>query len=252
MFEEFKGKTAIVTGGAQGMGRQYVRLLSEAGANVVIADVNADAAQETIRALGGSEHLLFTETDVGSRDAAHACAAAATARFGGVDYLINNAGLLSAAAHRSLIDIEPETYLRIINIMAHGMLWMARAVVPSMRERGRGGILNVSSIGAYQASGIYSVAKVLVNGLTINLAHELAAVNIRVNAVAPGTVNTEGMKPLMSVEQMAQWGQAGGRPTDRVAEPDEIARAGLFLLSDAASYVRGQILNVDDGQQIRL
>jgi NAD(P)-dependent dehydrogenase (short-subunit alcohol dehydrogenase family) len=168
------------------------------------------------------------------------------------DYLINNAGLLSAAAHRLLIDIEPETYLRIINIMAHGMSWMARAVVPSMRERGRVGILNVSSIGAYQASGLYSVAKVLVNGLTINLAHELAAFNIRVNAVAPGTVNTEGMRPLMSVEQMAQWGQAGGRPTDRVAESDEIARAGLFLLSDAASYVRGQILSVDDGQQIRL
>ena len=252
MFEEFSGKTAIVTGGAQGMGRQYVRLLHETGANVVIADVNAEAAKETLGALGGEDRLLFVSTDVGSREAADACAAAAKARFGGVDYLINNAGLLSAAAHRSLIDVEPETYLRIINIMAHGMLWMARAVAPSMKERGKGAILNVSSIGAYQATGVYSVCKVLVNGLTVNLAHELAASNIRVNAVAPGTVNTEGMQPLMSVEQMAQWGQMGGRPTDRVAEPVEIARAGLFLLSDAASYVRGQILAVDDGQQIRL
>ena len=252
MFKEFAGRTAIVTGGAQGMGRQYVRLLSEAGANVVIADVNAAAAQDTITALGGDDRLLFAQTDVGSRDAADACAAAAKARFGGVDYLINNAGLLSAAAHRSLVDVDPEIYLRTINIMAHGMLWMSRAVVPSMRERGGGAILNVSSIGAYQASGLYSVAKVLVNGLTVNLAHELAVFNIRVNAIAPGTVNTEGMKPLMSVEQMAQWGQAGGRPTDRVAEPEEVARAGLFLLSQSASYVRGQILAVDDGQQIRL
>jgi NAD(P)-dependent dehydrogenase (short-subunit alcohol dehydrogenase family) len=252
MFKEFAGKTAIVTGGAQGMGRQYVRLLSEAGANVVIADVNADAAEATIAAIGLPDRLIFAHTDVGSREAAAACAAVACARFGGVDYLINNAGLLSAAAHRSLIEVDPEIYLRTINIMAHGMLWMARAVVPSMRARGGGGILNVTSIGAYQASGLYSVAKVLVNGLTVNLAHELAASNIRVNAVAPGTVNTEGMRPLMSVEQMAQWGQAGGRPTSRVADPAEIARAGLFLLSDAASYVRGQILAVDDGQQIRL
>ncbi len=252
MFAEFSGRTAIVTGGAQGMGRQYVRLLCEAGANVCIADVNAAVADETIKTLGGSDRLLFVQTDVGSREAADACAAAAKARFGRVDYLVNNAGLLSAAAHRSLIDVDAETYLRSINVMGHGMLWMARAVVPFMREAGKGAILNVSSIGAYQASGLYSVAKVLVNGLTVNLAHELAPSNIRVNAIAPGTVNTEGMKPLMTVEQMAQWGQAGGRPTDRVAEPEEIARAGLFLLSESASYVRGQILAVDDGQQIRL
>jgi len=250
--QDFKGKTAIVTGGAQGMGRQYVRLLAEAGANVVVADVNEELARQTVDALGFGDRLLAVKTDVGLIEATTACAATAVERFGGIDYLINNAGLLSAAAHRSLIQVEPETYLRIINIMAHGMLWMTRAVVPAMRARGKGAIVNVSSIGAWQATGLYSMAKVLVNGLTVNLAHELAADNIRVNAVAPGTVNTEGMKPLMTVEQMAQWGRMGGRPTDRVAEPDEIARAGLFLLSDAASYIRGQIIAVDDGQSIRI
>jgi 3-oxoacyl-[acyl-carrier protein] reductase len=250
--EEFKGKTAIVTGAAQGMGRQYVRLLAEAGANVVLADINEDVARQTAASLGFGDQLLVVKTDVGSIDAAQRCAAAAVERFGGVDYLVNNAGLLSAAAHRSLIAIEPETYLSVINIMSHGMLWMARAVAPAMKARGKGAIVNVSSIGAYQASGLYSVAKVLVNALTINLAHEMAADNIRVNAIAPGTVATEGMRPLMSVEQMAQWGRMGGRPTDHVAAPEEIARVGLFLLSDAASYVRGQIVGVDDGQQIRL
>jgi NAD(P)-dependent dehydrogenase (short-subunit alcohol dehydrogenase family) len=84
------------------------------------------------------------------------------------------------------------------------------------------------------------------------LARELAKDNIRVNAIAPGTVATEGMQPLMSVEQMAQWGDRPSRPTDRVAGPEEIARVGLFLLSSAASYVRGPIIAVDDGQQIRL
>jgi 3-oxoacyl-[acyl-carrier protein] reductase len=249
---EFSGKTAIVTGAAQGMGREYVRLLAEAGANVVLADINESVAQQSASAIAKPDQLLVVRTDVGSIDACSACAAAAVRRFGGIDYLINNAGLLSAAAHRSLIEINPDTYLSILNIMTHGMLWMTRAVTPAMKARGGGAIVNVSSIGAYQATGLYSVAKVGVIALTISLARELAELNIRVNAIAPGTVDTEGMKPLMSVEQMAQWGRMGGRPTDHVAHPAEIARVGLFLLSSAASYVRGQIIAVDDGQQIRL
>lgn len=250
--EEFKGKTAIVTGAAQGMGREYVRLLAELGANVVLADVNEEVAHQSAKDIGARDQLLVVKTDVGSIEACNACASAAVERFGGIDFLVNNAGLLSAAAHRSLIDIDPEVYLSILNIMTHGMLWMARAVVPSMKVRGKGAIVNVSSIGAYQATGVYSLAKVGVNALTINLARELAEFNIRVNAVAPGTTATEGMEPLMSVEQMAAWGRMGGRPSDRVAHPSEIARVGLFLLSDGASYVRGQIIAADDGQQIRL
>lgn len=249
---EFQGKTVIVTGGAQGMGRQYVRLLHEAGANVVVADVNEAVAAETIAMLGGEDRLLFQHTDVSSTQAADACAAAAAARFGRIDGLVNNAGLLSAAAHRSLIAVDLDVYHHVLGVMAHGMLYMARAVVPAMKARGQGAIVNTSSIGAYQAAGLYSLAKVMVNGLTVQLAHELAADNIRVNAVAPGTVATEGMQPLMSVEDMAAWGKIGGRPTERVAAPEEIARVGMFLLSDAASYVRGQIVAVDDGQQIRL
>lgn len=249
---EFSGKTAVVTGAAQGMGLEYVRLLAEAGANVVLADVNEDVARKAADELGHGDRLLVTKTDVGSIDACSACAEAAVERFGGVDYLVNNAGVLMAAAYRSLIQVPTETYFDMFNVMAHGMLWMARAVVPSMRERGGGAIVNVSSIGGWQAQGLYSLVKLCVNGLTVNLAHELAADDIRVNALAPGTVATAGMKPLMSVEQMAQWGRQGGRPTDRVATPEQIAQVGLFLLSDAASYIRGQIIAVDDGQQVRV
>jgi 3-oxoacyl-[acyl-carrier protein] reductase len=252
MMSEFEGKVAIVTGGAQGMGREYVRLLAEAGASVVIADVNQAVAEATIAEIGAGDRIAYVATDVGSMDACKACAKAAVDRFGGLDFLVNNAGLLSAAAHRSLIDIDLETYHKILGVMSHGMLYMARAVVPAMQARGGGAIVNVSSIGAYQTAGIYSLAKLFVNGLTINLAHELAPLDIRVNAIAPGTVATEGMQPLMTVEQMAQWGAASGRPTNRVAHPSEIAKVGLFLLSDAASYVRGQIIAVDDGQQVRL
>jgi NAD(P)-dependent dehydrogenase (short-subunit alcohol dehydrogenase family) len=105
---------------------------------------------------------------------------------------------------------------------------------------------------AWAATGLYSLAKIGVNGLTVQLAHELAKDNIRVNAIAPGTVATEGMQPLMTVEQMAQWGRMGGRPTDRVATAEMIARVGMFLLSDTATYIRGQIIAVDDGQSIRV
>lgn len=249
---DFKNKTAIVTGGAQGMGREYVRLLLQNGANVVIADVNAEVAHATVSALDAPGRVLFVHTDVSSPDACAACVKAAEDQFGGLDFLINNAGLLSAAAFPSLIDIPVEKYQQIIGVMQHGQLWMARAAVPAMRKRGGGAIVNVSSIGAYQATGVYSLSKLGVNGLTINLSRELAKDNIRVNAIAPGTVATEGMQPLMSVEAMAQWGKAGGRPTDRVATPDLVARVGMFLLSDDAAYVRGQIIAVDDGQQIRV
>ena len=249
---EFSGKTAIVTGAAQGMGREYVRLLAEAGANVVLADLNEERARKTANEIGHADRLLVVKTDVGSIDACNGCAAAATERFGGIDYLVNNAGVLTVAIHRSLIEVPTGTYLDAFNVMAHGMLWMTRAVVPSMRARGGGAIVNVSSIGSWQAQGLYSLSKLCVNGLTVNLAYELAPDDIRVNAIAPGTVATEGMQPLMSVEQMAQWGRMGGRPTDRVATAEQIARVGVFLLSDAARYIRGQIIAVDDGQESRV
>jgi 3-oxoacyl-[acyl-carrier protein] reductase len=248
---EFRGKTAIVTGAAQGMGREYVRLLAAAGANVILADINDAVARESAANIGYSDQLLVVKTDVGSVESCNACAAAAIERYGAIDYLVNNAGLLSAAAHRSLIDIPVDTYRKTLDVMQHGMLWMVRAVVPSMRKRGGGVILNVSSIGAWAAGGIYGLAKGGVNSLTIQLAHELAPDNIRVNAVAPGTVATEGMQPLMTVEQMAQWGKIAGRPTERVATPAMIAQVGVFLLSEASTYIRGQIIAVDDGQTIR-
>lgn len=248
----FENKVAIVTGGAQGMGREYVRLLAEQGARVVIADINVEQAQKTAVELGFTGQLLAVRTDVGDLASCEACVEAAEQSFGGVDYLVNNAGLLSAAAFPSLIDIPVERYRQITEVMLNGQLWMARATVPAMRKRGGGAIVNVSSIGAYQASGVYSLTKLGVNGLTINLSRELAKDNIRVNAIAPGTVATEGMQPLMDIEAMSRWGKALGRPTDRVATPDLIAQVGIFLLSDAAAYVRGQIIAVDDGQQIRV
>ncbi len=248
----FAGKVAIVTGAAQGIGAAYARQLAARGARLVLADLNVERAGEVaaeIVAAGGEARAVAT--DVGSIPSCQACATAAAEAFGGVDYLVNNAGLLSAARLPPLHLIEETDYQRVLGVNMHACLFMTRAVLDSMKARGGGAVVNTSSIGAWQATGIYGLSKLGVNGLTVALARELGPMNIRVNAIAPGTVNTEGMQPIMSVEQMSQWGSSLGRPTGEVAGPELIAQVGVFLLSDEARYVSGQIIPVDGGIMIR-
>lgn len=245
----FKDKVAIVTGGAQGIGLAYAQLLAERGARVVIADINGEKAGDAAASIGPSAKAVTT--DVASVDSCEACAQVAIEAFGGVDCLVNNAGLLSAARLPPLHLMDLADYQRVLAVNTHSVLVMTRAVMDFMKARGGGAIVNTSSIGGWQATGIYGLSKLGVNGLTIALARELGPFNIRVNAVAPGTVNTEGMQPIMSVEQMSQWGTMLGRPTAEVADPRLIAQVGVFLLSDEAHYINGQILAADGGIMIR-
>jgi 3-oxoacyl-[acyl-carrier protein] reductase len=249
----FENKVAIVTGAAQGMGAAYASLLAKRGAAVVVADIQADAAEavaKSIRAEGGRARAHAT--DVGDPASCVACASAATDEFGRIDYLVNNAGLLSASFAAPLPDIAIDEYLRIISVNMHSVLYMTQAVVPAMKAAGGGAIVNTSSIGSWMKTGIYSVSKAGVNALTVNLSQNLGPLNIRVNAIAPGTTATEGMQPIMTVEQMGQWAQMLGKPTAEVAAPEMIARVGVFLLSDDAHYINGQILPVDGGTIVRL
>jgi 3-oxoacyl-[acyl-carrier protein] reductase len=245
----FKDKVAIVTGAAQGIGLAYAQLLAERGARVVVADINGEKAGEAAAKIGAAAKAVTT--DVASVESCQACAYAAIEAFGGIDYLVNNAGLLSAARLPPLHLMDLDDYQRVLAVNTHSMLLMTRAVMVSMKARGGGAIVNTSSIGGWQATGIYGFSKLAVNGLTIALARELGPSNIRVNAVAPGTVNTEGMQPIMTVEQMSQWGAMLGRPTAEVADPRLIAQVGVFLLSNEAHYINGQILAADGGIMIR-
>lgn len=248
----FENKVAIVTGAAQGMGAAYARLLAQRGAAVVVADIQADAAEAvagSIRAEGG--RAIAHATDVGDPASCLACAAAATQAYGRIDYLVNNAGLLSASFAAPLPELATGEYLRILSVNMHSVLYMTQAVVPAMKAAG-GAIVNTSSIGSWMKTGIYSVSKAGVNALTVNLSQTLGPLGIRVNAIAPGTTATEGMQPIMTVEQMGQWAQMLGKPTAEVAAPEMIARVGVFLLSDDAHYINGQILPVDGGTIVRL
>jgi NAD(P)-dependent dehydrogenase (short-subunit alcohol dehydrogenase family) len=251
--KDFSGKTAIVTGGAQGIGAAYARLLAARGANVVVADIQGEKAIALAKELAqGGAQAIGVACDVASPEACAAAVRAASDRFGGVDHLVSNAGLLSAAREKPLHQIEPERYLRVLAVMTHGMLWMAQAVAPSMQSRGGGAIVNTSSIGSWQAAGVYGLSKYAVNYLTVALARELGPLGIRVNAIAPGSTDTEGVREIMTRDQLVAYQRGLGAATDRVAAGEDIARVGVYLLSDDARFVSGQVVSVDQAAQIRL
>jgi NAD(P)-dependent dehydrogenase (short-subunit alcohol dehydrogenase family) len=244
----FEGKVAVVTGAAQGIGEAYARALASEGAAVVVADVNdagADVAA-AIEASGGT--AMFVHTDVSSPESAVEMAEATVAAYGGIDLLVNNAAIYGAMKFDLLVSVDWEYYKSFMAVNMDGVLVMTRAVYPHLQARGGGAIVNQSSTAAWLYSGFYGLAKVGVNGLTQQLAHELGGMGIRVNAIAPGPTDTEATR--------TQAGDAAkdlvkGLAIKRMGQPEDMVGACLFLLSDEASWVTGQIVAVDGGQVFR-
>lgn len=247
----FQDKVAVVTGAAQGIGEAYAKALAAEGAKVVVADLNAEAGEQVakqVEADGGT--AMFVRTDVSSHESAAAMVEAVTAAYGGIDLLVNNAAIYGEMAFDLLISVDWDYYKKFMGVNMDGALVMTRAVYPSMQQRGGGAIVNQSSTAAYLYSGFYGLAKVGVNGLTQQLAHELGGMKIRVNAIAPGPTDTEATRV-----------QAGDAAKDivrtslalkRMGRVEDMVGACLYLLSDEASWVTGQILAVDGGQTFRL
>lgn len=246
----FDGKVAIVTGAAQGIGEAYARALAAEGAAVVVADLNEDKGSvvaKEIEASGG--RAVFVATDVSSPDSAETMAATAVERFGGIDYLVNNAAIYGDMRIDVLVNVDWDYYKKFMSVNLDGALVCTRAVYKHMAARGGGAIVNQSSTAAWLYSGFYGLAKVGVNGLTQQLAHELGWSNIRVNAIAPGPTDTDATRTVVHPDYI-------GTLTDRLAlkrlgTPDDLVGACLFLLSDEARWITGQILNVDGGQVFR-
>lgn len=244
-----KDKVVVVTGAARGIGEAYARGIAAEGGIVIVADLNEDAGQRVakeIEADGGRS--LFVRCDVADAASASALVATVKAECGGIDGLVNNAAIYGDMQFDLLITVDWDYYRKFMSVNMDGALVMTRAVWPSMQERGGGAIVNQSSTAAYLYSGFYGLAKSGLNGLTQQLAHELGGMKIRVNAIAPGPTDTEATRK-----------QAGEAAKDlvknlaikRMGTPEDMVGACLFLLSDEASWVTGQILAVDGGQTFR-
>ncbi len=246
----FEDKVGIVTGAGQGIGEAYARALAAEGAGVVVADVRKDAGERVageIRAAGGD--ALFVEVDVSSPDSVAAMADAAIQKYGGLDYLVNNAAIYGDMKMASLLTVDWDYYQHFMAVNLNGALLCIRACWESIAARGGGAILNQSSTAAWMGAGFYGIAKLGLNGITQSLARELGPRNIRVNAIAPGPIDTEATRSVVPKPILKQI--LSGMPLSRQGTPDDLVGACLFLLSDEARWITGHVLNVDGGQIMR-
>jgi NAD(P)-dependent dehydrogenase (short-subunit alcohol dehydrogenase family) len=253
--QTLEGKVAIVTGGAGGIGRAYARGLAEAGAAVVIADMNLEVAQEVADQLKADGfRSIAVKVDVSDLASAQAMVAEATTQLGGVDILVNNAGIMAAIPKGPLLDVQLEWFDKAIKINATSMLVCTKAAVPAMLARGGGRIVNQSSTASYEAGGLYRATKHLVNGLTAALAKELGPQNITVNGLAPGMIQTEeGFRSAGAPGSERRTARAAGVPNPRPDRlPEDLVMTLLLLVSPGGDYINGQTIIVDGGRNIRL
>lgn len=240
-----KNKVAVVTGGTRGIGFSIVKRYLEEGATVIIFGSRLETVNEAVNQLKNINQNYpiegfcpkLTEYQQVKDIINHI-----KVKYGRVDVLVNNAGL---SAHESIFDYKVEDFDKVIALNVNAVFYGCKAVSSIMKEQGGGVIINTSSmVSLYgQPAGVaYPTSKFAVNGLTKSLARELAPYNIRVNAVAPGVTNTDMVANLP--EQMRE-GVKKTIPLGRIAEPVDVANAFVYLASDMASYVTGEILSVD-------
>jgi NAD(P)-dependent dehydrogenase (short-subunit alcohol dehydrogenase family) len=248
------GKVAIVTGGGTGIGRAIASLFVAEGAAVVIVGRSPAPLAEAARAIGA--HAIAA--DVAEEDAVRRLVAETTARFGGIDILVNNAGVTGQVANAEDLDIAQWDETMAINV--RGTILCIKHSVPSMRARGGGAIVNMSSLmglRGYPMRSAYTATKFAVLGITEAVAQEVGVHGIRVNALCPGAVNGELMQRVVAARVAKE-----GRPADEIirvnytdkaalrrwVEPEEVARAALFLASEASSSITGERIKVDAGR----
>ena len=243
---EFEGRVVIVTGGGLGIGQSYCRGFAEAGAHVVVADIDEGAAERIAREVGG----LAVQVDVSDETSTKAMAKAAHERYGRIDILVNNAGLFTAILPmKPWTEISVEEWDRVMAVNVRGYLLCARAVFPHMKEKGWGRIVNIGSNTALiGVPGFlhYVTSKGAIIGMTRALAREIGESGITVNAVTPGLVSTEGVKEHYSEEMLES--RVTARSIKRQQMPEDLVGAVMFLSSDNSGFITGQVLNVDGGQ----
>ena len=243
--ELLKNKVAIVTGGTRGIGFAIVRTYLQNGARVAVFGSRQETVEKALAKLR-EENPAWDVTgawpDLGEYSQVEAALAEVKAHYGRIDILVNNAGI---SGRESLYEYDPAAFEKTMALNVNSVFYACRAAAPIMKEQGGGVILNTSSmVSMYgQPSGVaYPTSKFAINGLTRSLARELGKDNIRVNAVAPGITRTDMLSalPQALVDKIS-----AGIPLGRVGEPQDLANAFLFLASDLASYITGDVLHVD-------
>jgi NAD(P)-dependent dehydrogenase (short-subunit alcohol dehydrogenase family) len=246
----FENKVAIVTGAGQGIGESYAKALGADGAQVVVADLNTEGAERVaaeIHDAGGA--AIAVTVDVSDPASADAMAKTTVEALGGIDLLVNNAAIYGGMKLEPMMTVDLAYYQRFMAVNLNGAYFCTRSCYPAMIERGGGSIVNQSSIAGWQASGYYSLSKAAINALTASLAAELGPQGIRVNAIAPGFIDTAATREVTPPKLL----DAMVRHTylQRIGQTDDLVGLVLFLLSDEASFITGQIIAADGGTIVR-
>jgi len=245
--DRLAGKVALVTGAGSGIGRASAERFAAEGARVVVVDVKG--AEETAAAIAtaGGEALALA-TDVADEAAVAAMAEAALARFGRVDVLMNNAGVLDE--YEPAAETSTETWNRVLGVNLNGQFFTSRALLPQMVARGDGAIVNVAStagLNGGNGGAAYTTSKHAVIGFTRQLCFDYARQGIRCNVICPGAVETGMTKEIFASPDAAVMEAVESAPIGRWAQPEELAAAALFLASGEASFVNGAVYVVDGG-----
>jgi NAD(P)-dependent dehydrogenase (short-subunit alcohol dehydrogenase family) len=250
---DLSGKVAVITGGAGDIGTVYGRALCEAGASVVLADLDqpttATIADElTARGF----NAIGVAVDVVDIDSTLALATSAIDAFGGIDILVNNAAIMRELPPYGLSNMPVDEWDRVFDVNLRGPLLCTQAVVPSMTERGGGRIINGLSAGAFIAGGIYGISKYALHALTANLASELGSRGINVNAIAPGLVAAESGYVSLAKDSPMRTALEAGIPGKKSGPPEDLVGTLLLLCSKAGDWINGQTILVDGGWVMRL